>query len=71
MITTEVKDEIISNEYPCLMEGPNLEIVLFENYGKGVVLVQADSDLEIGFSYDDFDMTEYTRFNGSVILRNS
>ena len=59
------------DKYPCLME-LNGHIVLFYRYGAGTKLVKPKnmSGSEVGEWSDEFSMTGYTLFTGSITLEN-
>lgn len=55
--------------YPLLAQHKGGDIVLFKESGKGTIVKAADIST-IGFYYDQFNMSDYSVFNGVVKLSN-
>jgi len=58
-------------EFPKLMRGAETgSIVLFEEPGKGVLLVDKGLDPAEGYHFDGFNMSLFTDFYGEITLKN-
>lgn len=59
-------------EYPCLMVSKDGDIViLFVSEGRGLVInALGDCEWGIGAYYDDWTMSRFEPFNGSITLSN-
>lgn len=58
------------NEYPKLMIFPEVMIVLFLEYGKGVI-VKSFTDYREYSYHSDFVMADFIDFDGEVTLKNN
>jgi hypothetical protein len=57
-------------KYPCLMIGSRTGvIVLFNNYGEGTVVNETEYH-DTGYASEDWDMSQFTPYNGTVTLQN-
>ena len=71
--TNDLKGEI---EYPCLMTVDNVDnssgaiVVLFTNNHFGTVVYSERKGQPIGYSSEDWVISDFTPFNGTIQLTN-
>ena len=57
-------------DYPMIMQGDQMQTVLFTGAGIGVVLASGASGFSVGFQCTNFNMDLYDVFYGTLELSN-
>ncbi len=68
----EVKEKTEKEiEYPCLMKSDDGMTVLMTSDKVGIVIIdRLDCDWNVGYYHNDWTMSRFKLFNGSVTLSN-
>ena len=69
----EVKDKVSEIKYPCLMIGIDTKrVILFYKEKCGIVLDEGNSNTnnEIGYYSEEFDMSLFKLFDKEITLKN-
>ena len=67
---SELDKNDIDENFPCLKIFNNNLVVLFTDYGIGTVVFSNNIDYSIGEYDTGWDMSEFTNYNGKVVLEN-